>query len=184
MLEQSIARAVEVARGAGLDTRVIRAEIRGARVVVEMPLHVAWVALTAEATARLAIERMVLQALAGRLPVLIPSSIVHRDQLCVRTRLSGRSGLEHHRRAMDDQAVGEAWARELGMLFAAVQTARSANASSTAGGYAPPRSTTEPSERSPKPAPWPRARSRMPRGSNESAKHDEGQQTGPSYESD
>src|SRR5712692_1931390 len=75
MLEQSIAGAVEVARGAGLDARVVRAEIRGARVMVELPSHVAWVALTAEATARLAIERMVLQALAGRLPVSIPSSV-------------------------------------------------------------------------------------------------------------
>src|SRR2546427_4232354 len=128
MLEQSIAGAVEVARGAGLDTRVVSAAIRGSRVMVELPSPVAWVALTAEATARLAIERMVLQALAGRLPVSIPSSIVHRDQVCVRTRLSGRSGLEHHRRAMDDHAVGEAWACELGMLFAAVHTALSANA--------------------------------------------------------
>jgi len=128
MLEQSIVGAVEVARGAGLDTRVIGAEIRGARVVVELPSHVAWAALTAEATARLAIERMILQALAGRPPVSIPSSVVHRDRLCVRTRVSGRSGLEHHRRAMDDHAVGEAWARQFGMLFAAVHTALSAEA--------------------------------------------------------
>jgi len=128
MLEQSIAGAVEVARGAGLDARVVRAEIRGPRVMVELPSHVAWVALTAEATARLAIERMVLQALAGRLPVLIPSSVVHRDRVCVRTRVSGRSGLEHHLRAVDDQAVGEAWARQFGMLFATVHIALSADA--------------------------------------------------------
>lgn len=128
MLEPSIAGAVEVARGAGLDARVVRAEIRGARVMVELPSHVAWVALTAEATARLAIERMVLQALAGRLPVSIPSSVVHRDRVCVRTRVSGRSGLQHHRRAVDDHAVGEAWARQFGMLFATVHTALSAEA--------------------------------------------------------
>jgi phosphotransferase family enzyme len=128
MLEASIAGAVDVARGAGIDAAVVRAEIRGARVGVEMPSHVAWVALTAEATARLAIERLVLRALAGRLPVSMPSSVVHRDRVCVRTRLSGRSGLEHHRRAMDDQAVGQAWARQFGTLFAAVHTALSADA--------------------------------------------------------
>jgi len=42
--------------------------------------------------------------------------------------VSGRSGLEHHLRAVDDQAVGEAWARQFGMLFATVHTALSADA--------------------------------------------------------
>jgi len=99
---------------------------RGVPLALSLPITMAVMVVLA-----FAIERMVLQALVGRLPVSIPSSVAHRDRVCVRTRLSGRSGLEHHRRAMSDRAVGEAWARQFGMLFAAVHTALAADAQDT-----------------------------------------------------
>jgi hypothetical protein len=48
-----ISRAVALAIRAGVDARVVRAEARATRVVVEFPAHIAWVALGASASARL-----------------------------------------------------------------------------------------------------------------------------------
>jgi hypothetical protein len=65
-----ISRAVALAIRAGVDARVVRAEERDTRVVVEFPAHIAWIALGAAASARLRVEDAVLRALppVGRHP--------------------------------------------------------------------------------------------------------------------
>lgn len=118
-----ISRAVALAIRAGVDARVVRAEVRDTRVVVEFPAHIAWVALGASASAWLRVEDAVLRALRGRLPVAIPVPILASEDVCLRTRVSGRSGLEFHQSVMKDPALGAAYAVEIGTLCAAIHRA-------------------------------------------------------------
>ncbi len=119
---QLIQKAVALAIRAGVDTRVIRAEARDTRVLVEFPAHIAWVALGAAASARLRVEDMVLRALQGRLPLAIPTPLLASEGVCLRTRVSGQSGLEFHRSAMKDFTLNAAYAIEIGTLCAAIHS--------------------------------------------------------------
>jgi len=119
--------AVALAGRAGVDARIVRAEARDARVVVEFPAHIVWIAQGAAAAARLRLEDFVLRTLQGRLPVAIPQPLLASDGMSLRTRVSGRSGLEFHRAAMSDPALGAAYAVELGTLAAAIHRALSAS---------------------------------------------------------
>ena len=119
--------AVALAVRAGVDARVVRAEARDARVLVEFPAHIVWIAQGPAATARLRLEDIVLQTLQDRLPVAIPRPILAGERMCLRTRVSGRSGLEFHRVAMSDPALGAAYAVEIGTLAAAIHRALSAS---------------------------------------------------------
>jgi aminoglycoside phosphotransferase (APT) family kinase protein len=122
-LDAAVARALELARRVGVDTAIERIEKRGARVLVELPAHVVWIALDEPTAARLSTERVVMRTLAGRLPVAIPVPVMDERDACVRTKVIGRPGLAQHRRAMVDAAIATVWGRELGALFAAVHTA-------------------------------------------------------------
>lgn len=124
-LTAAIAIAVDLAQQAGVDARVVRAESRSGRVVVELPHHIVWIAGDDGSARRLAVERRVLAALAGRLPVEIPRSVAHAARACLRTKVVGRSGLDQHRRAMTDATVAADYAVELAGLFAAVHGALS-----------------------------------------------------------
>ena len=115
--------AVALARRAGAEARVLRVELRTGRILVELPSHVVWLALDPAGAARLAVERAVLGALAGRLPVAIPACVVHDERACLRTKVVGQSGLDHHRRVMGDPALAHHHAVDLAGLFAAVHTA-------------------------------------------------------------
>src|SRR5436305_8257139 len=85
--------AVALARRAGAEARVLRVELRTGRILVELPSDVVWLALDPAGAARLAGERAVLGALAGRLPVAIPAWVDHDEGACRRTRVVGESGL-------------------------------------------------------------------------------------------
>ena len=126
-LAPDIDRAVALASRAGVDNRVLRVERRGDRVVVELPGHVVWLAGSASTITQLALERRVLSALADRLPVAIPVPVAHEGRACLRTKVIGQSGLEHHGRVMTDPRIAAAFAVELGRLFAAVHTALGAD---------------------------------------------------------
>jgi aminoglycoside phosphotransferase (APT) family kinase protein len=119
--------AAALAARAGVDARIVRAEARDARVVVEFPAHIVWIAQGAAAAARLRLEDFVLRTLQGRLPVAIPQPLLASEGMNLRTRVSGRSGLEFHRTAMSDPALGAAYAVELGTLAAAIHRALSAS---------------------------------------------------------
>jgi len=118
--------AVALAARAGVDARIVRAEARDARVVVEFPAHILWIAKGA-ATARLRLEDVVLRTLQGRLPVAIPLPILAGESVSLRTKVSGRNGLEVHRAAMNAPALGATYAVELGTLAAAIHRALSAS---------------------------------------------------------
>jgi aminoglycoside phosphotransferase (APT) family kinase protein len=119
--------AVALAARAGVDARIVRAEARDARVVVEFPAHIVWIAQGAAAAARLRLEDFVLRTLQGRLPVAIPQPLLVSEGMSLRTRVSGRSGRELHRAAMTDPALGAAYAVDLGTLAAAIHRALSAS---------------------------------------------------------
>jgi aminoglycoside phosphotransferase (APT) family kinase protein len=118
-----ISRAVALAIRAGVDARVVRAEERDTRVVVEFPAHIAWIALGAAASARLRVEDAVFRALRGRLSVAIPMPVLASEGVCLRTRVSGQSGLEFHQSVMKDPTLGAAYAVEIGTLCAAIHSA-------------------------------------------------------------
>ena len=118
-----VSRAVALAIRAGVDAPVVRAEARDERVVIEFPAHIAWVALGTSASARLRLEDAVLRVLRGRLPVAIPMPILASEEVCLRTKVSGQSGLEFHQSVMKDPALGAAYAVEIGTLCAAIHSA-------------------------------------------------------------
>jgi hypothetical protein len=71
------------------------------------------------------VTEQILRALHGRLPVAIPMPILESEGVCLRTRVSGRSGLEFHHSAMNDSVLGAAYAVEIGRLCAAIHSALS-----------------------------------------------------------
>ena len=75
----------------------------------------------------MAVERLTLHRLAGRLPVAIPVPVLADGPVCLRTKVVGGSGLLHHEYALADRSIGDAYADDHAALCAASHTAFSSN---------------------------------------------------------
>ena len=75
----------------------------------------------------MAVERLTLHRLAGRLPVAIPVPVLADGPVCLRTKVVGGSGLLHHEYALADRSIGAAYADDHAALCAASHTAFSSN---------------------------------------------------------
>ncbi|PYM94336.1 MAG: hypothetical protein DME04_08700 [Candidatus Rokuibacteriota bacterium] len=124
---QAAALAISVARRAGITSTPLSVEARGARTVVIFATHVAFVAHDDATTRKTAGERLVLNRLAGRLPVAIPLPVLADGPVCLRTKVVGGPGLRHHEYALANGSIADAYAGDYGALFAALHTAFSSN---------------------------------------------------------
>ncbi len=122
-VDAAVSLARELAGLAGVPADVGSAEVRGFRVVVDLGPYVAFVAVDAEGARRLRLERQILTTLRLRVPVALPTPLVEHETACLRRKVQGRAGLEHHRVAMSDAAVARSYARELARVMAAFHTA-------------------------------------------------------------
>jgi len=98
--------------------------------ITDPPLSVqvrAFVAHDAATKRRMAVERLTLHRLAGRLPVAIPVPVLADGPVCLRTKVVGGSGLLHHEYALADRSIGDAYADDHAALCAASHTAFSSN---------------------------------------------------------
>src|SRR5438552_3627274 len=122
-VDRAVALARELARGVGLDPDVASAESRGFRVVVDCGAAVAYVAGDDAGGRRLALERRLLRVLQTRVPVALPAPLVEHPRACLRLKVRGRPGLDHHRRAMANPSVAHDYAGELARVMAAFHAA-------------------------------------------------------------
>src|SRR5436309_14042524 len=122
---QAAALAISVARRAGITGTSLSVEARGARTVVIFATHVAFVAHDDATTRKTAGERLVLNRLAGRLPVAIPLPVLADGPVCLRTKVVGGPGLRHHEYALANGSIADAYAGDYGGLLAALHTAHS-----------------------------------------------------------
>ena len=119
--------AMSVARRAGITDPPLSVQVRAARTVIVFSTHVAFVAHDAATKRRMAVERLTLHRLAGRLPVAIPVPVLADGPVCLRTKVVGGSGLLHHEYALADRSIGDAYADDHAALCAASHTAFSSN---------------------------------------------------------
>ena len=90
--------AISVARRAGITSTPLSIEARGARTVVIFATHVAFVAHDDATTRKTAGERLVLNRLAGRLPVAIPLPVLADGPVCLRTKVLVSGTISTHSR--------------------------------------------------------------------------------------
>ena len=114
--------AVAIARRIGVIEDPLYVEERNFRTVVVFPHYVAWVAHDELGEGKLTLERKILRLLSSRLAVAVPTPLLEGGRVCLRTKLEGRPGLEHHRRVMADPSLVAAWADDLSALAIAVHT--------------------------------------------------------------
>jgi aminoglycoside phosphotransferase (APT) family kinase protein len=119
--------ALAAVRRIGVLEAPLHVEERNARTVVVFPHYVAWVAHDEVGEGKLALERRVLRLLGSRLPVPLPTPLLDEGPVCLRTKLEGRAGPDHHRRVMADPSLVGPWADELSALAVAVHAAFSSS---------------------------------------------------------